>query len=60
MLVVHLLAIYILEEDEHTKSRYIHQIFENNKEYDHGLYTPVKEFRDELMSRLKAFKQIKI
>ena len=50
--------IYILETDG--GSRYIINLFENNREYDHGLYTPIKEYQEEFLSEIKIFKEIKV
>lgn len=53
-------TIYILFEDENTKSRCTYQLFENDKEWDHGLHQTIKQFRDEFLSSVKAYKQVKI
>ena len=50
--------IYLLHESEGSRCRYM--IFENDKDYAHGLEKTVKEFRDEFLSSAKAYKQIKI
>lgn len=34
--------------------------FENNLDFDHGLYTPIKKWRDELLSRLIIAKPIRV
>lgn len=57
-LVVDENEIYILHVSE--GSRFIFQLFENTKEYDHGLHNTIKEFRDKFLSSVKAYKQIKI
>lgn len=36
------------------------QLFENDIDCDHGLHTPIKEFQEEFLDRVKIFKEVKI
>ncbi len=35
-------------------------LFENDPDWDHGLYTPIKEWQKDMKERLKFFVEIKI
>jgi hypothetical protein len=39
-------SISIIHEDVLSKSRMTYMIFENNPDYDHGVYTTIREFND--------------
>lgn len=52
--------IFIEVIDESKKSRFRYQLFENNKECNHGLHNSIKDFRDEFITTVKAYKQVKI
>lgn len=48
-------GIYLLNDDKYVSTI----IFENTLDYDHGLYDKISEFRKELLSSMKFYKEVK-